>query len=91
MLWLMKMIGQDANGEINWEVVDVLALPKLASNALLIPDGCFLNGTPDSEILVAAKDDEILMAWRANTSSDKFEVISTSNIHCESDRTTSLD
>jgi len=91
MLWLMKMIGQDANGEINWEVVDVLALPKLDSNALLIPDGCFLNGNPDSEILVAAKDGEILMAWRANTSLDKFEVISTSNIHCESDRTTSLD
>jgi len=91
MLWLIKMIGQDGNGAANWEVVDVLALPKMDAGVLLIPDGCFLNGTPDSEVFVAAKDDMVIMAWRANTALDKFEVISTSDIHCESDKTTSLD
>jgi len=91
MLWLIKMVGRDANGAANWEVVDVLALPKMDAGVLLIPDGCFLNGAPDSEVFVEAKDDVILKAWRANKALEKFEVISTSNIHCESDRTTGLD
>jgi len=90
MLWLEKLTGRDENGAAYWIVVDVLGLPKLDNNAILIPDGCSLNGTPDSEIIVAARNGSILMAWRANTTLDRFEAISTAGIRCDSDKSVSL-
>lgn len=90
MLWLNKIARYDANGTAYWEVRDVLDLSNLEAGLMLIPDGCFLNGAPDSEILVAGKNGAIQLAWRANTTSDRFEVILTDGIECRSDKAINL-
>jgi hypothetical protein len=86
MLWLSKASQYDANGSPIWEVKDVLGLSNLEAGLLLIPDGCFLNGQPDNEIFVAGKNGTTLLAWRANTTLDKFEVIPTDGVECHSDK-----
>lgn len=86
MLWLSKITHYDTNGSAYWEVKDVLGLSNLEAGLVLIPDGCFLNGVPDSEIFVAGRNGVILLAWRANTTLDKFEVIPTDGIECHSDK-----
>ena len=86
MLWLSKASQYDASGSPIWEVKDVLGLSDLESGLILIPDACYLNGTPDSEILAAGKNGVILLAWRADTTLDKFEVIPTDGIECHSDK-----
>ncbi len=91
MLWLEKVAQYDANGNAIWEVKDVLGLSDLEAGLTLIPDGCFLNGTPDSEIFVAGRNGVILNAWRANTALGKFEVIPADGIQCDSDKAMPLE
>jgi len=86
MLWLEKILDYDETGNAIWEVKDVLMLSHLEPGLTLIPDGCFLNGTPDSEILVVGKNGVIRMAWRANTTVEKFEAIVADGITCNSDK-----
>jgi len=86
MLWLSKASQYDANGSPIWEVKDVLGLSNLEAGLTLIPDACFLNGTPDSEILAAGRNGVIVLAWRADTTLDKFESIPVSGIQCNSDK-----
>jgi hypothetical protein len=91
MLWLNKIDHYGEDGSAFWEVKDVLVLSNLEAGLNLIPDGCFLNGTPDSEILVAGRNGVIILAWRANTTLDKFESIPLSGIQCNSDKAMPLD
>jgi len=91
MLWLSKLSHTDSNGKAYWEVKDILELSNLGAGHVLVPDGCFLNGQPDHEIFVVVKNGTILLAWRANTTSNVFEVIPTIGIECQSDKTMSLD
>ena len=91
MLWLEKIAHNDGNGAVAWEVKDVLALSNLESGLTLLPDGCSLNGTPDSEILVVAKNGVIVLAWRANTTLEKFEVIPANGITCDTDKAMPLE
>ena len=91
MLWLEKVVEYGADGSVIWEVKDVLGLSNLEAGLTLIPDGCFLNGTPDSEIFVAGRNGVIVNAWRANTALGKFEVIPADGIHCDSDKATPLE
>jgi hypothetical protein len=91
MLWLSKLSHTDSNGNAYWEVKDVLELSNLEAGLVLAPDGCFLNGQPDHEIFVVVKNGTILLAWRANTTSNVFEVIPTNGIECHSDKGMSLD
>jgi hypothetical protein len=91
MLWLSKLTHHDSSGNAYWEVKDVLDLSDLESGLTLIPDGCSLNGEPDSEILVAGRDKVITLAWRANTTLNVFEVIPTNGIECHSDKGTILE
>ena len=87
MLWLSKITHYDTtSGNPFWEVKDVLGLSNVEAGLVLIPDGCSLNGVPDSEIIVAGRNGAIILAWRANTSLDKFEVIPTEGIQCNSDK-----
>lgn len=90
MLWLSKMTHQDSKGNPYWEVKDVLDLSHLEVGDVLVPDGCFLNGEPDNEILVAGRNGVMISAWRANTKLNVFEVIPTSGIECNSDKGTIL-
>jgi len=91
MLWLSKMSHTDSNGNAYWEVKDVLGLSNLETGLILSPDGCFLDGQPDHEILAAGKNGIILFAWRANTTLNLFEVIPTNGIECHSDKGVFLD
>jgi len=86
MLWLEKAAQYESNGSVTWEVADVLDMSKIESGSVLIPDGCSLNGSIDNEIIVIAKNGVVRMAWRANTTSDRFEVLATKGITCDSDK-----
>lgn len=86
MLWLEKVNRYDENGSPFWEVADVLDLSNIENGAVLIPDGCSLNGRIDNEIFVVAKNETVLLAWRANTALDKFEVLAVNGITCNSDK-----
>lgn len=91
MLWLGKLTHHDSSGNAYWEVKDILDLSNLESGVALVPDGCLLNGEPDNEILTLGQDGVILLAWRANTTLDAFEVIPTNGIECHSDKGVSLE
>ena len=91
MLWLSKVVQYDAGGSPLWEVKDVLPLSSLEPGLTLLPDGCFLNGAPDSEVIVAGRNGAIVLAWRADTTLDVFEVIPTTGIECNSDKAVNLD
>jgi len=86
MLWLNKMTQHDSSGTASWEVQDVLDLSRVESGLILPPDGCFLNGVADSEIFVAGRNGVTVLAWRANTTLNMFEVIPTDGIKCNSDK-----
>jgi hypothetical protein len=86
MLWLTEITHYDSDGTAYWEVKDVLGLSNLEAGLVLIPDGCFLNAAPDPEIIIVGKDETVLLAWRANTALDSFEVIPTNGIECRSDK-----
>ena len=86
MLWLSKLSHYDESSNPVWEVTDVLDLSNVETGALLIPDGCSLNGQIDNEILVVAKNGHAILAWRANTSEDRFEVLAADGIACDSDK-----
>ncbi len=91
MLWLSKMTHRDSSGNAYWEVKDILELSNLEAGLFLLPDGCFLNGKIDNEIFAAGKDGKTLLAWRANTTLDRFEVLPANGIECHSDKAVSLD
>ena len=91
MLWLSKITHYDADGAAYWQVKDVLDLSDLEAGLVLIPDGCLLNGAPDNEIIIVGKDETVLLAWRANTALDMFEVVPTNGIECRSDKGFSLE
>lgn len=86
MLWLEKIVRYDENGSAYWEVMDVLDLTNVETGLTLLPNGCSLNGPPDSEILVAGRNGVVVLAWRADTVLGKFEVIPTEGIQCNSDK-----
>ena len=90
MLWLDKFTHYDSQGTAYWQVKDVLDLSNLEAGLILIPDGCSINGVPDSKIIVAAKDGTVRLAWRVNTTLDRFEVIPTNSIACNSDKAMDL-
>lgn len=91
MLWLEKIVRYDENGSAFWEVKDVLDLTNVEAGLTLLPDGCSLNGQPDSEIVVAGRNGVVVLAWRANTALGKFEVIPTDGIQCNSDKAMPLE
>jgi hypothetical protein len=91
MLWLSKFTYYDTDGNAYWEVKDVLGLSNLGAGLTLLPDGCRLNGTPDHEIITVARNGVIVLAWRVNTSLDRFEVMAANGIQCNSDKAVKLE
>jgi hypothetical protein len=94
MLWLAKMTSRDANGHAIWEIKDILVLPNLDIEVVLVDDLCMLNGEMNPEIIAIGKTDDrvystrhlpnekILFAWRANTSLGIFQSIPTKGVEC---------
>lgn len=90
MLWLDKISQYDSDGNPSWEVKDVLDLSRVEPGLILFPDGCALNGVADPQIISASRNGVVQLAWRANTTLEKFEVIPTDGIECHSDKTMDL-
>ena len=91
MLWFSQLTHYDANGNAFWQVKDILGISDLEPGLTLIPDGCSLNGVPDSELFVVGKGETIQLAWRANTALNVFEVIPINGIQCHSDKAVPLE
>lgn len=84
-LWFIK---GDKESKVD-RVVDVLKLPTTKKNETVVAGQCFFNGKQDGEIIAIAvyvEDAEfftkIIKAWRANTTTEKFEEISIKGIKC---------
>jgi hypothetical protein len=102
MLWLSKLAYRDLKGGAHWQVSDILVLPKLREDEVLIPSGCKVGNTLDVEIVVIALLDQdayvsryvvnakVKMAWRANQTTGAFESMMTNGIECFTDNAVSL-
>ena len=88
MIWFERLTHRDETGRPNWEVKDVLVLPALRKNQVLVYAMCYSGKQPDKEIVAIAdyQDAEFLTrlhrAWRANRKTEKFEPISPKGIKC---------
>jgi hypothetical protein len=91
MLWLTRLSHYDESGNPTWEVMDILDLSNIEAGAALIPDGCSLNGQLDNTIVAAGKNGMILLAWRANTTMDAFEVLAANGVQCDPDKVALFD
>ena len=90
MMWLDRLTHHDAGGNANWEIRDVLFLPPMRSNQLLLYVDCFLANKPDSELVVITDavvrggfHGRVRHAWRANRQTEKFQQIPVAGIKCE--------
>ncbi len=94
MLWLSKVVSYDENGVPKHAVSDVVVLPLEEEKRVVAVSTCLLSGVIDPEIVVLAKWDEdvsrtrflpnknVLLAWRVNQTTGKFEELAKQNIEC---------
>ncbi|HBR77084.1 MAG TPA: hypothetical protein DEA78_26255 [Cyanobacteria bacterium UBA11159] len=88
MLWLNLISSPDTNGDVMYEVKDILNLPSIKSNEELAGFFCLVDGQPDAGIIAIVVSEEveyrrqIRRAWRANPQTARFERISTRGIAC---------
>jgi hypothetical protein len=92
MLWFTKLNGSTE------KVLDVLVVPELKKDEVILTNYCQLNGNDDPEIIAIGQLDQvsytarfitnekIRMAWRANSLSGMFEPIKTlGGIECSAE------
>lgn len=91
-LWLEKITGRNTEGVPSWIVRDVLEFDALKKNQEFLfsySSTCTTQGKENLDTIVLAehqpktKKVKILKAWKANTSSEKFEKLSTKGIQCK--------
>ena len=89
MLWFEYFTHRDQAGAPYWEVRDVLVLPSIRRNQVLVYAFCFSGQKPDREIVAIADYQpnvefftRVRRAWRANRSVERFEEISPRGIKC---------
>lgn len=88
--WLERLHHYDTTGkEPFWEILDVLKLPPITKDEILVTRTCKMGNYFDPEILALCRYDpdaneftHIIKAWRANRKKERFEEISNSNITC---------
>ena len=90
MMWLDLFTHDDAAGNPNWEIKDLLFLPPMGKNQLLLYVDCYLRDKPDRGLVVIADDviregyyARVRHAWRANIQTEKFQQIPVTGIKCE--------
>ena len=82
MIWFERFLFRDSTGNAHFEVIDVLLLPQLKKNQIIIFGTCLYVGDSgyDPEIVAIGDDsgkpevDHIRRAWRANRLTGKFEL-----------------
>jgi hypothetical protein len=89
-LWFELGTHHNAAGQAFWEVLDVVTLPPLRRNHIVMYTLCLLNDKPDPEIAAVIEpikpgsyDTRTLRAWRANRQTRKFEEITVKGVKCE--------
>ena len=89
MLWFEYLTHRDQGNAPYWEVKDVLVLPGIRRNQVLVFSLCFSGQKPDSEIVAIADYQpeaefftRVRRAWRANRSVERFEEISPRGVKC---------
>jgi len=91
MIWFNKIICRYKD-RAYYELIDVLEIPYIQEMEILILGNvCRINGSPDHEVIAIAEREpsalqtKIIKAWRANRTSDHFEIIPTHSITCITD------
>jgi len=89
MLWFEYFTHRDQTGTPYSEVKDVLVLPNISRNQVLVYALCFSGQKPDSEIVAIADYQRyaqfftrVRRAWRANRSLERFEEMSPGGVKC---------
>lgn len=94
-LWLEKITGRGADGVPNWIVKDVLEFDALKKNQEFLfsySSVCTTGGAENLDTIVLAEHQakqrkyKVLKAWKANTTAEKFEKISTKGIECKAEK-----
>jgi len=89
MLWFERIIQQNNQVETEWEVMDVLVLPKISGNQRICGSYCFSGKEFEPEIIAIADYENreyltrVRRAWRASRVNKRFEEIPTKGIKCE--------
>ena len=90
MIWFDRLTHRDEKGVAYWEVKDVLVLPTIPKRQALVYALCLLNNKPDGEIAAIVDNQphvqyftRVRKAWRANRTTEKFEVIPVKGVKCE--------
>jgi hypothetical protein len=90
MFWLEKLVCRNNQGKDFYEIVDVITLPPLAKNEMVVASYCSVGGQMDPEIIGLGEYEcgnlqlsTINKAWRINRQEGKFEPLSTENISCD--------
>ena len=90
MFWFEKLVCRNQQGHAFFEISDIIVLPPIKPNEIVVILGCKQGGKYDEEILAMGefKKREVLLsklshAWRANRSTGKLEEISPERITYE--------
>lgn len=90
MFWFEKLVCRNQQGHAFFEISDVIVLPPIKPNEIVVMLGCKQGGKYDEAIVAVGdfKEREVLLSnlshvWRANRSTGKLEVISPEGITCE--------
>jgi hypothetical protein len=90
MLWLEELTHLDDAGVPHWVVRDVLAFDRFSTrNEFLYSysSPCTIDGVEDLDLVVMVekqkKNTKVLKAWRADTTTGRFDEASISSVVCE--------
>ena len=87
-LELEEFGGRLANGEPVWKVLDLLEVPKAASDETVVSQTCSISGVADEGIVVVAEqsDEEwfakIHAAWWADTKRGQWKSLDPRTVRC---------
>ena len=88
IMWLVKILGHDKQGNPIQEIKSVIPPRKIPKGQAFFFSSCQLNGKWDTKIvaIVQLEDREelkqIMSAWRVNLDQEKFESIPTKGVSC---------
>jgi hypothetical protein len=87
MIWFERFLYRDSL-KAHFEVIDVLTLPQIKKNQILVFGKCFYKGNEryDRKIVAIGEDsgtsnvDRIIRAWHVNFNTQRFESIPVENL-----------
>lgn len=92
MLWLTYIAGRNDDGVPKWEVKNVLALPKIKKNQVILRGfnfPCTIGGKENLDLFVLAdysaktKTYTPKKAWRVNIKKNLFETVAVKKVSCK--------